>query len=197
VTPPPPPAVPPSPTPAEGEADAETDVEEEEKRRRRYIVLALLVLLLLLLCLAGFLYWLFAVRDSGDTPDPVDSTATVTATTAAPTTAAPTTDAPTTTAPATPTAEPTTAAPTTDAPASITVPNVTGKTVSEAIDALEEVGFTKIKVVLDTATGTEVTGDSKYDGHQVIGVNPTAGSSVVGTTEIILIADSKSGVGSG
>ena len=81
--------------------------------------------------------------------------------------------------------------------ATITVPSVTGKSVVGAIETLEQVGFVNIKVVLDSVTGTEVTGDSKYDNHQVIGVNPGEGSSVVGTAEIILIADSKSGVGSG
>jgi len=65
------------------------------------------------------------------------------------------------------------------------------------IEALQQAGFIKIKVVLDSATGTEVTGDAKYNDHQVIGVNPTAGSSVASSTEIIVIADSKSSVGSG
>lgn len=175
---------------------SETDQDEEEKKRRRYIVLALLVLLLLLLCLGGVLYWLFAIRP-GDNADPDPSATSSAVATETTTTEAPTT-APTTTAPTTATT--TTEAPATTtppAPTTITIPTVIGSTVGEAVDALENAGFTNIKVVLGSETGQDVTGNAQYDGSEVIGVNPAQGTAVVGDTQIILVAKSTQGVGSG
>jgi hypothetical protein len=109
-------------------------------------LLLLLLLLLLLCCLGGLLYYLFWYRDddgngggtSQTTPPVVQTTAGPPPTTAGP----PPTTAPPTTAP------PTSAPPTTTPPAQlITMPNVVGKSGSDADEMLKDLGFTNITFI--------------------------------------------------
>jgi hypothetical protein len=81
----------------------------------------------------------------------------------------------------------------------IPVPNVVGMTAEEASKVLKDAGFVNVKVVLDTngdgtADGDATAGDM---GKTVTDVNPDAGTSVVGTTQIVLTVDGKTGGGLG
>jgi hypothetical protein len=94
----------------------------------------------------------------------------------------------TTTSPGTPTTT------TTTAPPLIQVPGgLIGKTADEATKILNGAGFGNVKVVLDT--GGDAT--SSDMGKLVISVNPASGTSVVGTTQIVLTVDSKTDDGNG
>jgi serine/threonine-protein kinase len=166
LTPPPPPPPPATPPTAAGESDEE---DEEAKKRRRYILLALLLLLVLLLCLGGVLWYLFGRGEGDADPDPSASApVTASATTAAP--------SPSPSVEPSPTAEP--------SPTSVTIaiPSVVGKTAAEAVTILEGAGFDDIKVVLSTGGDASSADMTKI----VIGVNPSEGTSVVGTTQIVL-----------
>jgi beta-lactam-binding protein with PASTA domain len=73
------------------------------------------------------------------------------------------------------------------------VPVVIGKTAEEATKILQDAGFGNVKVVLDT--GADATDADKA--KLVVSVNPTQGSAVVGTTQIVLTVDSNSDTGNG
>jgi beta-lactam-binding protein with PASTA domain len=62
------------------------------------------------------------------------------------------------------------------------VPNVVGMTAEEASKVLKDAGFDNVKVVLDN--GADATSGDMV--KQVTDVNPDAGTSVVGTTQIVL-----------
>jgi beta-lactam-binding protein with PASTA domain len=75
----------------------------------------------------------------------------------------------------------------------IKVPTVIGMTADQATKVLKDAGFTNVKVVIKDGGDAQSTDMGKL----VVSVNPSEGTAVVGTTQIILTVEGGGGNGLG
>jgi hypothetical protein len=137
----------------------------------------------LIVCLGGITYFLFFRKDSTPTTTPTTPAAVVTtAPPVIPTTAPPPTTPPPT---ATPTPTATATATTPPAPATITVPDLSGMTATNAENALKQAGFTKAPTFKSGDPAVQFPGDSD-NSFTVTAQNPAAGSQAPADSEIVL-----------
>ncbi|GHJ45444.1 hypothetical protein Cs7R123_27860 [Catellatospora sp. TT07R-123] len=156
---------------------AQKDDDNNGGRKRWLLLLLLLLLILLLLLCGGFAYMKWWKKSDGPTPG--TSPSAVTATTAA---ASPSPAAPSPSPSAAPSPSPSPAA-----PVLIAVPNVVGKSATDAEKILATAGFTNVKFVGDD--GKELT---LLVSWKVTKQSVKAGDKVSGDTEIVLTCTSVS-----